>query len=113
MSISVSRRQICSRRWQHCVPIFPQTRYLSFGFGDRHYLLDKDRGFGGMLAALWPGPGLMLVTGLASRCRRHSSDGNVIEIPVTAAHAADAQAFIWKSLAAERWRHRSTTRGTV
>jgi hypothetical protein len=79
---------------------FPQARYLSFGFGDRHYLLDKDRGFGGMLAALWPGPGLMLVTGLTATLQAAFEEGNVIEIPVTAAQAADAQAFIWKSLAA-------------
>ena len=44
----------------------PAARYLLFGFGNSHYLLDKDQGLGGMLAALWPGPGLMLVTGVAS-----------------------------------------------
>jgi Protein of unknown function (DUF2459) len=79
---------------------FPTTRYLLFGFGDRHYLLDKDRGFGGMVAALWPGPGLMLVTGVATTLPEAFGDGNVIEIPVTAAQAADAQAFVWNSLAA-------------
>ena len=80
---------------------FPAARYLSFGFGDRHYLLDKDRGFGGMLAALWPGPGLMLVTGLATTLQVAFGEANVIEIPVTAAQAAGAQAFIWKSLSAK------------
>ena len=35
----------------------PAAHYLLFGFGDRHYLLDKDQGLGGMLAALWPGRG--------------------------------------------------------
>jgi hypothetical protein len=77
---------------------FPATRYLLFGFGDRHYLMDKDRGLGGMLAALWPGPGLMLVTGIATTLPEAFGDGNVIEIPVTAAQAADAQAFVWNSL---------------
>jgi hypothetical protein len=78
---------------------FPAARYLSFGFGDRHYLLDKDRGVGGMLAALWPGPGLMLVTGLATSLQAAFGDGNVIEIALTAAQAADVQAFVWQSLA--------------
>ena len=79
---------------------FPAIRYLLFGFGDRHYLLDKDRGFGGLLAALWPGPGLMLVTGVATTLPAAFGDGNVIEIPVTPAQAAAAQAFVWKSLVA-------------
>jgi hypothetical protein len=79
---------------------FPAARYLLFGFGDRHYLLDKDRGFGGMLAALWPGPGLMLVTSVATTLQAAFGDGNVIEIPVTPAQAAEAQAFVWGSLAA-------------
>jgi len=79
---------------------FPATRYLLFGFGDRHYLLDKDRGFGGMLAALWPGPGLMLVTSVATTLQAAFGDGNVIEISVTPAQAAEAQAAVWQSLAA-------------
>src|SRR6204780_3737857 len=79
---------------------FPATRYLLFGFGDRHYLLDHDRGFGGMLAALWPGPGLMLVTGLSASSQAAFGEDNVIEIQLTAAQARNAQAFVWESLAA-------------
>jgi hypothetical protein len=80
---------------------FPADRYLLFGFGDRHYLLDQDRGFGGMLAALWPGPGLMLATGLATTMQAAFGEDNVTEIPVTATQARAAQAFVWRSLAAE------------
>jgi hypothetical protein len=80
---------------------FPAAGYLLFGFGDRHYLLAQDRGFGGMLAALWPGPGLMLVTGLTTTTQAAFGNDNVIEIPVTAAQARNAQAFVWQSLAAE------------
>jgi uncharacterized protein (TIGR02117 family) len=80
---------------------FPAARYLLFGFGDRHYLLDKDRGLGGMAGALWPGPGLMLVTALATTLQAAFGDGNVIEIAVTPAQSADAQAFIWRSLATD------------
>jgi hypothetical protein len=79
---------------------FPPTQYLLFGFGDRHYLLDQDRGFSGALAALWPGPGLMLVTGLSTSLQVAFGEDNVIEITVTAAQLRDAQAFVWRALAA-------------
>ena len=81
---------------------FPNSRYLLFGFGDRHYLLDKDRGFGGMLAALWPGAGLILVTGLDDSMQAAFGEDNVIEIPVTEAQARLAQQFVWQSLSADR-----------
>jgi hypothetical protein len=80
---------------------FPASRYLVFGFGDRHYLLDQDRGFGGMLAALWPGPGLILATGLSSTMQAAFGEDHVIEIPVTAAQLRNAQDFVWSGLAAE------------
>ncbi|HEX2791138.1 MAG TPA: DUF2459 domain-containing protein [Steroidobacteraceae bacterium] len=79
---------------------FPGAQYLLFGFGDRHYLLAKDHGSGGMLAALWPGPGLMLVTALGTTLQAAFGDDNVIEIPITPGEAADAQAFVWRSLEA-------------
>jgi hypothetical protein len=81
---------------------FANSRYLLFGFGDRHYLLDRDRGFGGMLAALWPGAGLMLVTGLDDSMQAAFGEDNVIEIPVTAAQARLAQQFVWQSLSVDR-----------
>lgn len=45
---------------------FPAARTLVFGFGDRHYLLTRQKNFAGMLAALIPGPGALLVTGLST-----------------------------------------------
>ena len=79
----------------------PGTLYLLFGFGDRHYLLDEDRGLGGGLAALWPGPGLMLVTGLTTTLPTAFGEDNVIEIPLTTAQVRDVQDFVWRSLAAQ------------
>jgi uncharacterized protein (TIGR02117 family) len=78
----------------------PGTQYLLFGFGDRHYLLDQDRGLGGALAALWPGPGLMLVTGVTTTLQVAFGKDNVIEIPVTTAQLGEAQAFVWRGLSA-------------
>ena len=80
---------------------FPAARYLVFGFGDRHYLLDQDRRFASMVAALWPGPGLILATGLTATMQAAFGENNVIEIPVTAAQLQNAQQFVWKSLSAE------------
>src|SRR6202163_3347460 len=80
---------------------FPAARYLLFGFGDRHYLLDKDRGFAGMLAALWPGAGLMLATGLTTSTQAAFGENNVIEIPLSAEQTRNVQQFVWQSLSAE------------
>ena len=44
---------------------FPRSRYVFFGFGDRRYLLAKNRGAPTLLEALWPGAALILVTTLA------------------------------------------------
>jgi Protein of unknown function (DUF2459) len=80
---------------------FPAARYLLFGFGDRRYLLDKDRGLGGMLAALWPGAGLVLATGLTGSTQAAFGEDNVIEVPVSAAQARQAQLFVWHSLSTD------------
>jgi Protein of unknown function (DUF2459) len=78
----------------------PNARFVLFGFGDRHYLLDQDRGPFGMLAALWPGPGLMLVTGLDGTAQAAFGETNVVEIRVSAQQALDAQQFVALSLTA-------------
>jgi hypothetical protein len=77
----------------------PGARYLLFGFGDRHYLLDQDRGAAGMLAALWPGAGVLLVTGLSASAQDAFGAQHVIEIRVSPSQAAAAQQFVWQSLA--------------
>jgi len=79
----------------------PGARYLLFGFGDRHYLVDQDRGAGGMLAALWPGAGVLLVTGLSASAQDAFGAAHVIEIRVTASQAGAAQDFVWHSLATQ------------
>jgi hypothetical protein len=81
---------------------FPGARTLLFGFGDRHYLLDQDRGVGGMLAALWPGAGVMLVTGLGASAQDAFGEGHVIELQVSVSQAAAAQRFVWQSLTAKK-----------
>lgn len=77
---------------------FPGARYVIFGFGDRHYLLAKNRNAPVLLAALWPGRGMLLVTGLTSPPQDAFGADHVAALTVTADQARGAQTFIWQSL---------------
>lgn len=76
----------------------PGSRYLIFGFGDRHYVLARDKNLGGMLAALWPGPGLILVTGLVATPERAFGADHVIRFAVERWQSAAVVAFVWRSM---------------
>lgn len=78
---------------------FPGARYLIFGFGDRRYLLRRGHDPAGALAALWPGPGLLLATGLAAPPEVAFGAAHVIRLPLRPSQARDAQTFVWQSLA--------------
>jgi len=77
---------------------FAGSRYLFFGFGDRHYLVAKNKNFPGLLAALWPGAGLVLVTALTAAPEEAFGSEHVIRLKLSAAEAQAAQAFVWDSL---------------
>jgi len=77
---------------------FPGVRYLFFGFGDSHYLMAKKQNFPVMLAALWPGAGIVLATGLAAAPDKAFGGNYVLPLSVTPEQARAAQAFVWKSL---------------
>jgi hypothetical protein len=80
------------------IPQIPTARFVSLGFGDKHYLVARNESFPGMLGALWSGPGLILVSGLANSPQQAFGAEQMIEIRVTAAQAAAAAAFVWNSL---------------
>jgi uncharacterized protein (TIGR02117 family) len=77
---------------------FPGVAYLEFGFGDRHYLMSRHHGAGNMLAALWPGPGLILLTALTGTPQEAFGSTHVIEIALTREQSHDLQRFVWQSL---------------
>jgi Protein of unknown function (DUF2459) len=77
---------------------FPGAQYLFFGFGDRRYLLAKNRNAPVLLAALWPGRGMILATGLTSPPTVAFGVRQVVALAVTLRQASDAQAFVWYSL---------------
>jgi hypothetical protein len=75
---------------------FPGVNYLSFGFGDRRYLLHK--GGLSMLTALWPGPGLVLATGLRAVPEEAFGQNEVVRLSVSRAQMIDLQQFVWRTL---------------
>ena|ERR1700691_198238 len=78
---------------------FPGVRYLMFGFGDRHYLKARNPHLPNMIAALWPGDGLILVTALSGSPGEAFGDQHVIELSVGEAQARAAQDRIVATLA--------------
>jgi Protein of unknown function (DUF2459) len=80
---------------------FPGARYLVFGFGDRRYLLGKSSKVPAMLGALWPGPGIVLVTGLTASPAEAFGATHVIRLSVTPMQLQAAAAAIWQSLSTQ------------
>lgn len=79
-------------------PSLPGARNLFFGFADKHYLLASHRNPPVLLAALWPGASIMLVTGLAGSAEQGFGQGHVIALKIGPDQNRALQAFIWKSL---------------
>jgi uncharacterized protein (TIGR02117 family) len=75
---------------------FPAANYLLFGFGDRRYLLH--RGAGNLLAAIWPGAGVVLVTALRATPQRAFGPQQVIRLSVTPTQLQALQTYIAQSL---------------
>lgn len=80
---------------------FPGASHLLFGFGDRHYLLARQRGIGETLGALWPGDGLVLLTGLNTTPAAAFPAGKIIVLRVTPQQERDAETFVRRSIVAD------------
>jgi hypothetical protein len=78
---------------------FPESKYVFFGFGDRHYLLAKNHDAPVLSGALWPGPGLVLLTTLRGTPAAAFGPSQVIEMELSAAQARAIQTFIRSSIA--------------
>jgi len=63
--------------------VFPGAQYFSFGFGERRYVLAQEKTFADMLLALWPGPGLMMVTGLRAPPSEAFGPAHVVPLRVS------------------------------
>ena len=80
----------------------PGAKFVFFGFGDRRYLEARKRGPGlnapALLAALWPGRALVLVTALTASPGAAFGDDNVIVLPARPEDLRRAQNLVWASL---------------
>jgi hypothetical protein len=79
----------------------PDARTVFFGFADRHYLMAKHRNAPVLSGALWPGDGIILVTGIAGGPDAAFGAAHVIPLTVNAQQMDALRAFIWKSLATQ------------
>lgn len=76
----------------------PEARFLSFGFGERQYLLTDDPGFFEMISALLPSRSALLMTALRTTLEQAFGAVNVVRLGVSRSAAANVAAFIWESL---------------
>jgi len=77
---------------------FPGVRTLSFGFGERQFLLTRHPGFGEMLSAMLPSRSALLMTALNSPPAEAFGADNVVTLGVSRAGLTAATGFIWNSL---------------
>jgi uncharacterized protein (TIGR02117 family) len=75
----------------------PGARVFVIGFGERAYLLRREHDFGDMLAALMPGPGALLVTGLRDPPQAAFPPGDVVTLSVSAVGLARLNDFLARS----------------
>lgn len=75
----------------------PGARYILFGFGDMRYLESRKKGVSTLAAALWPGRGIMLVTGLDGTPEQGFGARHVIELKVGDAQSSALQGFVAES----------------
>jgi uncharacterized protein (TIGR02117 family) len=74
----------------------PGVRFLTFGFGERQFLLDRERAFGAMLSALLPSRSALLVTALRAPPAMAFEEGNVVALHVSRTDLARIEAALWR-----------------
>jgi Protein of unknown function (DUF2459) len=78
----------------------PRARYVFFGFGDRHYLMASHHRAPTLLRAIWPGDGIMLVTGLEVEPEEGFGAANIVALAVSTEQLHALQGFIAGSFVA-------------
>ena len=78
---------------------FGTAKYLFFGFGDRSYLLTKHKNAPLLLRALWPGPGVVLVTAIDGTPAGAFGETQVIDLELNTVQAHAMQSFIRATMA--------------
>ena len=77
---------------------YPGVRFLTFGFGERQFLVDRRTDFGSMLRAMLPSQSVLLMTALKAPPEQAFGAGNVIALQVSRAGLERIEAAIWREL---------------
>lgn len=77
---------------------FPGVRFLTFGFGERQYLLSRQVTSGGMLLALLPSRSALLMTALKATPETAFGQPHVVVLHVSRAGLERIEASIWREL---------------
>jgi uncharacterized protein (TIGR02117 family) len=77
---------------------FPGVRVLTFGFGERQFLVDRKKSIGAMLAALLPSQSALLMTALRTAPEAAFGQPNVVALHVSRAGLERIEASIWGEL---------------
>jgi len=77
---------------------FPGVRFLVFGFGDQAYYMAHGSTFLGMLEALFPGPGVILVTALKAPPADAFGGDHVVTLQLSSGQLSAITASIKRSL---------------
>ncbi len=81
---------------------FPDAKYLAIGFGDRHYMMTQRTTFDDVLAAIFPGPSALLITGLSVRPSDIFAAGTVAGFYVPDTGMAKIDDLLWRSFERDR-----------
>lgn len=76
--------------------IFPGAEFLTFGFGERQFLLARRATLGGMLSALFPSRSAMLITALRTPPSTAFGKDTVVALRVTPGNLARLEATLWQ-----------------
>jgi len=79
---------------------FVGVRYIFLGFADKHYLSAKNHSAPTLLAALWPGGAVILVTALSGSPDEGFGASHVIHLPLREDQMRALRTFLWNSLVA-------------
>ena len=77
---------------------FPGVRFLTFGFGERQFLVHRSKNFGAMLNALLPSQSALLMTALRATPEEAFGQPNVVVLHVSHAGLERMEASIWQEL---------------
>lgn len=77
---------------------FPGVRFLTFGFGERQFLVNRKRTFGAMLSALLPSRSALLMTALRTTPQTAFGQPNVVVLHLSHAGLERIEASVWREL---------------